>query len=773
MKSCRKHANALAGLILASGTPLLAASVNLGSATVGQSTTTTVTLTVAAAGTLDKIAVLTQGATGLDFTAAAGGTCEAGIEYAAHAVCTVVVAFRPRYSGARYGVVQLTDSSQRVMGTTYLQGAGAGPQLVFPLGYEPPTPSVDCGSGDEPLSIALDGRGTAFVSAYEHVYEYAPFAGSGSPAPSGCYNASVFLSNIDANGLAIDGGGNLYICRGNIEKETLLPDGTYASSIVGSGISASFGVAVDGGGNVYVAGFAIAENTPTVFKETLQPDGSYVQSTIGSGWSYPSGVAVDAHGNVYVSDYGTGNAYKETPSASGPGGYVQSPVVTGYNSLAGIAVDSAGDVYLVDADPSFMQIEGSGIHEEIPQPDGTYVEIVLPIVYNGSSPTSIVLDGAFNQYLTDQYDDGAYKLDLAAPPSLLTFASGLNGLKAIYGTNLVGIANAGNEPLSMEAIDYPADFTAFTPEQSYFCKANTVLAPGTGCAIAIQFAPKTPLVPPATSRVLNENLQFTANHLNARTTYTLALTGTQIQPTATTPVIAIPSGTYSKPLSVAISDATPGATVYYNIGTTIPNQSATKYTGPISVTKTETIVAVAYAAGFTPSNRAVANYVINAVTAPPVLSLASGTYKSLQTLKIADATPGAIVYYTLNGATPTTASAKYTGPVTLKSSATLRAIAIAPGYQPSAAVSAAYLFVAANPVFSPAGGTYSSAQTVSIASATPTALVFYTTNGALPSASSTRYTGPFKVATSQHIKAIAIETGFTPSTVVEQDYVVK
>lgn len=769
MKRYRTLANAVASLILASAPALHAASANLGSVAVAHSGTTTVTVTITAAGTLSKIAVLTQGAAGLDFTAAEGGTCTAGAAYAAKSTCTVAVAFAPRYTGVRYGAVQLTDATQKVLATTYLQGNGLGPQLVFPLGYVPPTPSVLCGAGSEPQSIALDGRGNAFVSTYGHIFEYSPFAEAG--AGSNC-NDSTFL-DLQALRLAVDGAGNLYICQGNILKETLLPDGTYAESILGSGIASSYGVAVDGSGNVYVAGFAIAENSPTVFKETLQPDGSYVQTTIGSGWSAPYGVAVDAKGNLYVADYGTGNAYKETPSANGPTGYVQSPVVTGYSQLDNIAVDSAGNVYLVDADPSFTQIQGSGIHEEIPQPDGSYSEIVLPIVYNGSSLTSIAFDGAYNQYLTDQYDDGAYKLDLAAPPSLLTFASGLNGLKAIYGANLVGIANAGNEPLSMEAIDYPADFTAFTPEQSYFCKANTVLAPGTGCAIAIQFAPKTPLVPPATSRVLNENLQFTANHLNARTTYTLALTGTQIQPTATTPVIAIPSGTYSKPLSVAISDATPGATVYYNIGTTIPNQSATKYTGPISVTKTETIVAVAYAAGFTPSNRAVANYVINAVTAPPVLSLASGTYKSLQTLKIADATPGAIVYYTLNGATPTTASAKYTGPVTLKSSATLRAIAIAPGYQPSAAVSAAYLFVAANPVFSPAGGTYSSAQTVSIASATPTALVFYTTNGALPSASSTRYTGPFKVATSQHIKAIAIETGFTPSTVVEQDYVVK
>jgi hypothetical protein len=45
---------------------------------------------------------------------------------------------------------------------------------------------------------------------------------------------------------------------------------------------------------------------------------------------------------------------------------------------------------------------------------------------------------------------------------------------------------------------------------------------------------------------------------------------------------------------------------------------------------------------------------ILAQTAAPVISPASGTYSAAQTITITDATPGATIYYTLDGSTPTT-----------------------------------------------------------------------------------------------------------------------
>ncbi|MFO7979171.1 MAG: CotH kinase family protein [Bacteroidales bacterium] len=51
---------------------------------------------------------------------------------------------------------------------------------------------------------------------------------------------------------------------------------------------------------------------------------------------------------------------------------------------------------------------------------------------------------------------------------------------------------------------------------------------------------------------------------------------------------------------------------------------------------------------------------------PPVLNLPSGYYTSGQVLEIHHADPDAVIYYTLDGALPTTASIQYTGAVTLE-----------------------------------------------------------------------------------------------------------
>lgn len=90
------------------------------------------------------------------------------------------------------------------------------------------------------------------------------------------------------------------------------------------------------------------------------------------------------------------------------------------------------------------------------------------------------------------------------------------------------------------------------------------------------------------------------------------------------------------------------------------------------------------------------NYRIRKVAVPgvasaPVFSLPTGTYTSTQTVSIADATPGAIIYYTTDGSTPTTGSSLYSGPITVSSSATVKAIATATGYTVSAVASAAYV----------------------------------------------------------------------------------
>ena len=69
------------------------------------------------------------------------------------------------------------------------------------------------------------------------------------------------------------------------------------------------------------------------------------------------------------------------------------------------------------------------------------------------------------------------------------------------------------------------------------------------------------------------------------------------------------------------------------------------------------------------------------------------------------------------------------------------------------------------PTFSPTGGTYFSAQTVTLSTATPSATIYYTTNGAIPTIGSMVYSSPITVNASETVIAIAVANGTSTSQV--------
>ena len=75
----------------------------------------------------------------------------------------------------------------------------------------------------------------------------------------------------------------------------------------------------------------------------------------------------------------------------------------------------------------------------------------------------------------------------------------------------------------------------------------------------------------------------------------------------------------------------------------------------------------------------------------------------------------------------------------------------------------------AAPTFSVAGGSYASGQNVTI-SASSGATIYYTTNGQQPTSSSSKYTGPISVSSSEVVQAVAIGTGNTDSLVAVANY---
>jgi N-acetylneuraminic acid mutarotase len=162
--------------------------------------------------------------------------------------------------------------------------------------------------------------------------------------------------------------------------------------------------------------------------------------------------------------------------------------------------------------------------------------------------------------------------------------------------------------------------------------------------------------------------------------------GSGASPAAAVPSFSSGSGSYAAGQTVTISDATPGATIYYVIS---GSEGALQYTNPIKISSTVRIDAIAVAAGYFTSAVASATFSVPAA-ASPTFSLTPGTYSTTQAVILADTTPGATIYYAINAA-PTTTSNTYNGPITVSTSETIEAIAVADGYADSPVTTATYI----------------------------------------------------------------------------------
>jgi hypothetical protein len=62
---------------------------------------------------------------------------------------------------------------------------------------------------------------------------------------------------------------------------------------------------------------------------------------------------------------------------------------------------------------------------------------------------------------------------------------------------------------------------------------------------------------------------------------------------------------------------------------------------------------------------------------------------------------------------------------------------------------------ATTPTFSPVAGTYTSAQMVTISDTAPNAIIYYTTNGTMPTTASSVYSAPITISSTETLEAIA------------------
>jgi hypothetical protein len=266
-------------------------------------------------------------------------------------------------------------------------------------------------------------------------------------------------------------------------------------------------------------------------------------------------------------------------------------------------------------------------------------------------------------------------------------------------------------------------------------------------------------------------------------------------PPAAAPTFSPPAGSYTTALlSVTISSATSGASIAYTTdgsmptetgGTTVTHGILCSNGGSITLNASCILTAIAYGYGIGASDSPATSgsYIVGTSVAAPVFSPAGGTYTSAQSVSIGTATSGASIAYTTDGSAPTESSGTitngtlYSGAVNIGTSTPLSAIAFKSGSSDSSVTSEVYTInippPAATPTFSPPAGTYTSAQMVSISTATAGASINYTVDGSQPTEThGTLYAAPVAIGSTTTLDAIAFESGFSDSAVAGGVYTI-
>jgi uncharacterized repeat protein (TIGR03803 family) len=546
------------------------------------------------------------------------------------------------------------DGAGNFYGTTVYGGSVGSPYNFDGTVYE--------------LSPASGGAWTEKV-----LYSFGVYTGDGTEP----YGGVIFDSKGNLYGTTNGGGAN---GQGAVFELSPGSGGTWAEQLIYSfkggltdGASPRRGSLVfDSKGNLYGTTFSGGANgaTPydgTVYELSPGTGGAWTEKIIhnfgatGDGANPVSGLTFDAAGNLYGTTdaggvYNYGTVYELTPGSGGT--WTETVLhsfdingVDGANPLAGVIIDAQGNLYgNTQIGGSYGQGNHLGTVYELSKVGGVWTEQIL---YSFTGNANGTTDGV-------------------TPVGNLIFDAAGN----LYGTTF-----AGGVEISSEGTVYELLRSGGTWTEKILYAFTAALSDG--------HAPESSLVFDATGNLYGTT---SAGGTNSAGQYgTVFKLAGVVTPS---PKFSPPGGAYSSAQTVTISDAAAGSTIYYTINGSI---SPAQYKAPVKVSSSETITAYAISSALPQSAAAAANYQIGTVAATPWFSPPAGTYTAAQSVTITDAAPKATIYYTTNGTTPTASSTKYTGPISVKSTETLEAIAIASGYSDSAVGSSRYTITVVTP----------------------------------------------------------------------------
>jgi hypothetical protein len=469
-------------------------------------------------------------------------------------------------------------------------------------------------------------------------------------------------TNLPTTSVAFQAGNDTQATNGsNAFVAQLSPDGTaidYSSYLGGKGIDIAWGIAVDSSGNAYIAGQTTSENFP------LSPNGTAYQKVnkeyAADNTSFPS---------AFVAKFGigTGQVLTETKASitADANPAAEDELVTftadiAQNTACGFPPTGTATFTIDGGTPIPVKLDDTGhaIYQTATLVTGTHT---IDVSYSGDSKYSASTATPYKETIT-------------TPPATLAVAAG-SGQSSIYGTPYktpltVLVKDAKGNPS-------PGVVVTFTATGLKFSSTTAITASNGEASVTA-----TPTAVGA--------LTATASAENVKATVTFPLTATPAVLTVTASNVSVTYGQPIPALTYALTGFVNGDSKTVVTGapaeTTIAKQGSPVGTYPIAITA-GTLKATNYTFKFIDGTVTITSL---GTTATPTFSPVGGTYSGTQMVAIADATSGATIYFTLNGATPSTSTSKYTKPIKVGVTQTIKALAVTPGYTNSAIAAATY-----------------------------------------------------------------------------------
>jgi hypothetical protein len=606
------------------------------------------------------------------------------------------------------------------------------------------------GSYNNPGPVAVDSANNLYIAdVFDTTITKVPFVSgayvalstpsSSTPVCTGADTAECTLPGLTGGiygyaSMTFDVAGNLYLTSTNggtyanaifVCSKTCLSAATPAATLVyQEPVSASAqlyigGIAVDTSGDIFFTDSATnttnSTSTASNLKELAVAGKGYITTpltlyayTVASPGAYDNqldGVAMDANYVYFATEFDGIYAFPNNGgvvnvaqlfTASTQGAKLLTSDGHGHFFAAAYSNTTSGDAaFSVNIGNAFVgsALLGNSV-------SATNVLAVLNDVTNCSGSPSVSFISTSSQFSAATSGSCATTNITSASslPTTLTFQPTGTGLQQATLTAQDSLAHTGTAAVSGTGMGAPAATPQFYPPGSTYTTVQSVQITSATPNATIYYTtdgsqPGTASTQYTGAVAVNQSETIKAiatatgsgNSAVATAVYTLNL------PPAPTPAILPGGGTYTSVQSVALSDSLSGAAIYYTLDGTPPTTSSTLYTGQIRVAASKTIKAIATAVGYSTSATASATYIINLPAGTPSFSPPPATYNAVQHVVITSNTPGATVYYTTDGTTPTTSSTLYTSAVTVGVTETLQAIAVAPGYSTSAVGTAAYV----------------------------------------------------------------------------------